>query len=161
VKKKEIETLLPAVFQAAMPDSRPLAALLELMEQLHERSEVDFSTLERFFDPMRAPPEFVPFLARMVNLDLEVTTGLDRLRALVARAAWLAHWRGTQRGLIEFLQTATGVDGFSVDEPTDGGARSFHIRVTAPASLRDHEDMLQRIIRQEKPAFVTHELRFA
>jgi phage tail-like protein len=161
VKSKEIETLLPAVFQAAVPGSGPLAALLEVMEQLHERSEADFATLERFFDPMAAPAEFVPFLGRMVHLDLEVTTGLDRLRALVARAAWLAHWRGTQRGLIEFLQTATGVDGFKVDEPSGNGEKPFHILVTAPASLRDHEDMLERIIRQEKPAFVTHELRFA
>jgi len=161
VKAKEIEALLPAVFQAAVPGSPALAALLDVMEKLHERSEADFASLERFFNPFRTPAELVPFLARMVHLDLEVTTGLDRLRALVSRAAWLAHWRGTQRGLIEFLQTATGVDGFKVDEPSGNGARPFHIQVTAPASLRDHEDMLQRIIRQEKPAFVTHELKFA
>jgi phage tail-like protein len=163
LRRAEIEALLPAVFQAAVPASRPLAALLDVMEQLHARSEAEFAELDRFFDPARAPEAFVPFLARLVHLDLEVTTGLDRLRTLVARAVWLSHWRGTCVGLIEFLETATGVAGFQIDEPAANGpaTRPFHIRVTAPAALRDHEDMLQRIIRQEKPAFVTHELRFA
>jgi hypothetical protein len=92
-----------------------------------------------------------------------VTTGLGRLRELVAAAGEISRWRGTARGLRLFLQTATGVRDFVLDERVpgpDGRPRPFHLRVHAPASLLPHRALLERIIEREKPAYVTYELLF-
>jgi phage tail-like protein len=163
VKRNEIARLLPAVFQAGDLEGSPLAGLLGVMEQMHVRPEAELASLDRVLDPLRAPEPFVPFLAYWVDLTFEVTTGIERLRALVANAVDLSRWRGTARGLITFLEIATGVTGFEVSDrvaDATGLARPFHLRVTAPAQLKKHDRMLGRIIEIEKPAYVTYELVF-
>jgi len=162
MRSAEIRRLLPAVFQRAAPAGGPLAALLDTMEALHRPVEARLATLDELLDPLRAPEPFVHMLAAWVNLDLDVTTGIDRLRALVSSAVAISRWRGSTRGLLGFLEAATGVTGFEIDEEVrkQGEVRPFHIRVTAPAALRPHEEMLERIIRLERPAYVTHELVF-
>jgi len=92
-----------------------------------------------------------------------VTTGLGRLRELAAAGVQLSRWRGTARGLLLFLSTATGRKDFEVEERVagpNGLPRPFHIRVSAPAELAAHRPMLERIIELEKPAYVTYELHF-
>lgn len=163
MKRREIARLLPAVFQAADLEGSPLAALVDLMEQLHLRPEAELASLDRVLDPARTPEPFVPFLAYWVDLALEVTTGVDRLRALVANAVDLSRWRGTARGLVTFLEIASGATGFEVEDqvPDEAGRpRPFHLRVTAPGQLQKHDRMLGRIIELEKPAYVTYELVF-
>ena len=63
-------------------------------------------------------------------------------------------------GLVRFLETATGVEGFVVDEEVDaaGRPRPFHCVVRAPAAARRLRDLVQQIVEAEKPAFVTYEL---
>jgi phage tail-like protein len=164
MRSPEIERLLPGVFQRTVQPESPLAALLEVMEALHAPSEEVLSHLEAHFDPRRAPDRFVPFLARWVGMDLPVTTGLGRLRELVAAAVEISRWRGTARGLLLFLTTATGRTDFAVDEQVlgpDGRPRPFHVRVRAPAEVSAHRLLLERIIEREKPAYVTYELHFA
>jgi phage tail-like protein len=163
MRSPEIERLLPGVFQRTVQPESPLAALLEVMEALHAPSEEVLSHLEAHFDPRRAPDRFVPFLARWVGMDLPVTTGLGRLRELVAAAVEISRWRGTARGLLLFLTTATGRTDFEVDEQVlgpDGRPRPFHVRVRAPAEVSAHRLLLERIIEREKPAYVTYELYF-
>jgi phage tail-like protein len=164
MKSAEILRLLPGVFQRTARAGSPLAALLAAMEALHAPSEAVLAELDALFDPRRAPERFVPFLARWVDLDLPVTTGLGRLRELVAAGVELSRWRGTARGLRLFLSTATGRQDFVVDERVSGPEdlpRPFHLRVSAPAELAPHRLMLERIIELEKPAYVTYELHFA
>jgi phage tail-like protein len=163
MKSAEILRLLPGVFQRTAREGSPLAALLGVMEALHAPSEQVLENLDALFDPRRAPDRFVPFLARWVDLDLPVTTGLGRLRELAAAGVELSRWRGTARGLLLFLSTATGRKDFEVDERVPGPnglPRPFHIRVRAPEELAAHRPMLERIIELEKPAYVTYELHF-
>lgn len=163
MRSPDIARLLPGVFQRTVQPGAPLAALLEVMEALHSPSEAVLSGLESHFDPRRAPERFVPFLARWVGMDLPVTTGLGRLRELVAAAVEISRWRGTARGLRLFLTTATGRTDFEVDEAVpgpNGRPRPFHIRVRAPAEVAGHRLLLERIIEREKPAYVTYELHF-
>jgi phage tail-like protein len=164
MKASEIKTLLPAVFEDAVVPESPLAALLEGMEALHQPSEEILARLDSYFDPRQAPPAFVPFLAGWVGIDFQVTTGLGRLRELVARAVALSRVRGTGQGLIAFLETATGVSGFAVDEAVAADGEDpalFHVRVRAPASTKPHERMIRAIVEREKPAYVTSEVVFA
>lgn len=163
MQRREIERLLPGVIQRTLSESPLLVGFLEAMGTLQEPSEAVLETLAANFDPRRAPDAFVPFLARWVELSLPVSTGLGRMRELIASAVELSQWRGTARGLLRFLEVATGVKGFRVEERVPDAAghpRAFHIQVIAPAAVQPHQPMLERIIEMEKPAYVTYELRF-
>jgi phage tail-like protein len=168
-KEALILQLLPGVFQRAARPGNPLTALLSAMVALQAPDEEVLDNVDRYFDPYRAPDAFVPFLAGWVDLEplllespeeREVTqanplpSGLGRLRALIAIAAELSRWRGTARGLLQFLQTATGLTGFTITEP-----KPFYIVVQAPAGSEAYRVLLERIIELEKPAYVQHELQ--
>jgi phage tail-like protein len=180
MKPSEIARLLPQVFRQTMTTpANPLSALVEVMSALHAPSEAALEDVDAFFDPLRTPDRFVPFLAAWMDLDRlfdepfrvsggkkgsPLPTGLERLRVLTAVAAHLSRWRGTEKGLIAFLEIATGAKGFAIDQPlreTDAQPTPFHIRVIAPGSVRVHRRLIERIVESEKPAYVTWELSFA
>jgi hypothetical protein len=130
------------------------------------------------FNAYQAPDVFVPWLARWVDLDRFLSdapstredsavhafpSGLGRLRTLIAAAAWLSRRRGTAQGLVEFLETATGLLGYRIEEQLmdeQGQARPFHIHVHAPAGGERYRALIQQIVEAEKPAYVTYELSF-
>ena len=179
MKPAEIRQLLPAVFQQTLTEGNPLPALLEVMAALHEPCEATLQRLAETFDPRRTADPFVPFLARWVDLDWlgmgngeqrlspsggRVPLDLGRLRELVAAAAYLSQWRGTAKGLLLFLQIATGIHGFSIDERVEddsGVPRPFHIRVHIPPGAAAFGATIARIINSEKPAYVTWEPVYA
>lgn len=179
MKQSEIERLLPVVFQRTAAPGSPLRGLLAVMEALHAQPEEVLAQIDIYFDPYRTPDSFVPYLARWVDLEWLVLgtsmgaeavvspppfpSGLARLRELIAAAAYHSSWRGTAYGLLSFLQMATGIAGFAIDEELagpDGRPRPFHIRVRAPKESARYRDLIDRIIRSEKPAYVTYELLF-
>lgn len=180
MKRAEIERLLPEIFQRTLPPDAeadsPLRVFLSAMETLHAPTEDVLDALDAYFDPYRTPDRFVPYLASWVDLDAvwldapegytlanlpPFPTGTGRLRALMAAAADLSRWRGTEAGLRRFLETATGLTGFDISEEVegdDGAIIPFHIRVRAPADAAPHVALVRRIIELEKPAYVTYEL---
>ncbi len=180
MRRKEIEQLLPEVFQRTVRPGTPLAGILDVMEALHAPVEALLPQVDMFFNPRSTPDAFVPLLARWVALDglIEdysqredarsidrepLPTGLGRLRELVAMSAHLAKHRGTAGGLRQFLEIATGAAGSLIEEQVpdqNGEPKPFHIRVRAPVTLQPHQGLLQRIIELEKPAYVTYELEF-
>lgn len=124
MKKDAIVGLLPNIFQQTYEEPpNVLGSYLALMEWFHADTEEVLQNIDTYFDADRAPDDFVPFLAHWVNmadlLDENGTfpTGLPRLRDLILNAIHLAHWRGTQMGLIEFLQIATKLTDFEVLGP--------------------------------------------
>ena len=180
-----IARLLPGVFQIPLdPQSagilqtdHRLAALLGAMETLHEPAEAVLDGLQDHLDPRLAPGRFVPYLAGWVDLDwllaaapgqpgsapAPLASGLGNLRELVAAAAELARWRGTARGLLRFLDTATGIPGFQIEENVSGETRTplaFHLRILAPAAAQGYRPLIERVIVAEKPAYATYELVF-
>lgn len=177
MKRTEIEQMLPGVFQRTVQEGTPLAALLEVMEALPAPDEAVLDQLDAFFDPYRTPDAFVPFLASWVDLDRllreipeqfteqappPLPSGMGRLRELVAAATFLAQWRGTAKGLLRFLETATGVQGFVIEEQVlgpDGLPKPFHIRVCVPQEAALYQILIERIVESEKPAYVTYELQ--
>ena len=174
MKRTLIEQLLPEVYQRTLRPGSPLAAILEVMEALHAPSEEVLADLEAFFDPYRTPDRFVPYLACWVDLerflvrsatgDAYLESGLGRLRELIAAAAYLSQWRGTAKGLLCFLETATGIEGVAIGEHVlRAGARPrpFHVRIRAPAEALPYRDLIERIVEMEKPAYTTYDLTFA
>ena len=177
MKQERIKQLLPSVFQRTSTAGDPMNAVLATMETLHGPTERILDNIDAVFDPYRSPEKFVPYLAAWVDLEVlldvqesghqpsrePLSTGVGRLRELTAAASVLSKWRGTQKGLLLFLETATGMQGFRIDENVrgrDGTLRPFHLRVCAPAVLVDRTVLISRIIELEKPAYVTYELSF-
>jgi phage tail-like protein len=171
MNRREIEPLLPRNFQRTLGPGTPLDALLDVMEALHAPSEAVLRQLEVFFDPRRAPDRFVPFLARWVDLGqlieqvaanqaagAEFPSGIGRLRELVGLAAYFSKWRGTRTGLQRFLEVATGLTGYVIDE--DPGGRPFHLSFQAPEGSEPYRDLIEQIVELEKPAYVTYDLAF-
>ncbi len=178
MKRAAIERLLPEVYRRTVREGGPLAALLDVMEALHRPSEAALADIHAVLNPYRAPDAFVPVLAAWLDLERlfdvptagevpaaslrrPISSGLGRLRELVASAAHLSQWRGTARGLLRFLEIATGLRGFSVEErvPGEGGRpKPFHVRIRMPKAAVPHRPLVERIIEHEKPAYVTYEL---
>jgi phage tail-like protein len=189
MRRQEIAQLLPSIVQRTLPRpgeewfASPLEAFLASMEGLHEGAEAVLDQIDTLCDPVRAPDALVPFLAGWVDLERvfapeperavradsaataqTISTGHGRLRLLIAAAADLAKWRGTEKGLSEFLRTATGLDGFRIEvNPPDasGLPQPFFVRVVAPAEARPHRALVERIIEVERPAYCRWELAFA
>jgi phage tail-like protein len=178
MKKEQIKKLLPAVLQGGVQPGSPMLAILDIMELLHGPSENALANLDANFDPYRASDEFVPYLASWLDLEVLLKSpraesessaytsfvDLGRLRELIAAAANLSHWRGTGKGLLLFLETATGENGFEVNEKVvgaNGKAIPFHMRVVVPKSLSEQRILIERIVDLEKPAYVTREIVFA
>ena len=179
MKRSEIAQLLPAIFQQTLSEGNPLTALLEVMEVLQAPSETVLQRLDTFFDPRRTPDAFVPYLAHWADLTRlfddtpnfkdgrvrasSLVSGLGRLRELIAHAAYLSQWRGTRKGLLLFLQTATGAADFDIRENVnlEGQPKPFHISVWAPHESVQYKRLIERIVELEKPAYVTYELSFA
>lgn len=177
MKRNELEGLLPDVFRRTARPGSVLAALLDVMAAYHAPSEEILATLDSFFDPYRTPDDFVPYLAGWVDLlrflddapegsntdGITFAGGPGRLRELIAAAAHLTRWRGTAYGLVLFLETATGVPGFVIEEDVpgpDGRPLAFHLRVVAPAAAQAAAILIRQIVQMEKPAYVTFELVF-
>lgn len=175
MKRDEIKKYLPAVIQRTAHIGNPLATLLGVMEVLHAPAEEILDGVDRFFDARRAPDEFVPLLAQWVNLDrifaANVTLELDSplmpkigyLRELVANATYLSQWRGTKKGLLLFLQTATGETDFNIEErfkDESGQIKPFHLKIRAPRAAEPQKDLIRRIIESEKPVHLTYEIEF-
>ncbi|WP_347329662.1 phage tail protein [Marinimicrobium locisalis] len=176
MQRQAIEQLLPSIYRAPGPGT-PLDAVLEIAAALPQPVEELLGSVDDLFDPLRAPEELVPYLARWVDLDRFLVTGggegartvmpsgLGRLRELCACAAELSRLRGTRQGLQRFLEVATGVNGFRIEENSDADGREkpFHLRLVAPEAAREYEALIHAIVAFEKPAHVSYtpeELRF-
>ncbi|SER47249.1 phage tail protein domain-containing protein [Nitrosomonas sp. Nm51] len=179
MKHQELRQLLPEIFRRTDQPGSPLHALLQGMEILSEPAETILQQLPVYFNPYTAPENFLPFLASWVDLDRFFSTApgpavteteflqlLDsgRLRELIIAATRLSKLRGTTAGLQLFLEIATGIKGFTVDENVlqeNNDVIPFHIKISAPKTAQRYQVLIERIVTQEKPVYVTHYLEFS
>ena len=175
MNKDEIKKLLPAVFQRTVHEGNPLMVLLEVMQEMQEPAENTIRGIDNFFNPYQTTEEFVPFLAFWVDLNRlfvtneeidfqsSLTPKIGFLREVIANAAHLSKLRGTNKGLILFLQTITGEKKFSIFEKVkneQGQILPFHIKVVVPKELNTQTELIRRIIDSEKPIHLTYEIEF-
>ncbi|GAA3284433.1 phage tail protein [Dactylosporangium vinaceum] len=156
MRSADIERLLPAVYQRAAGTGGPLAALLDVMEGMHEPVEGRLAAVDDLVAPYRTPDAFLPYLLGWLAMDhIGRSLPPGRQRDLAARAGELARTRGTAAGLCALLATVTGVAGFVIDEPAD---RPFHIVVRVPAAAHDQLPLIRVAVALEKPAAVTADI---
>jgi phage tail-like protein len=102
--------------------------------------------LDAYLDPWLTPPDFLPWLASWVGIELDETWPESRQRAMVAAAPRLHRDRGTHRGLVEYLELLTGGE---VELVESGGVRwSAEPGAAAPGEANPR---LQVIVRVSDP----------
>jgi len=127
--------------------------------------------LALLFDPRHTPAELLPWLASWVNLVLDETWPEAKRRELIRSAVELYQWRGTSRGLKEYLRIYTGVTpeiyepvtrmdlSKKVDARGRLAAHSFVVTLRVPKPKAVDQAKVTTIIEAEKPAHATYQLR--
>lgn len=104
--------LLPRFYaeQISDPDG-VLNAILLIAEQILDPIERRvIAQLPAYLDPTTAPAALLPWLSSWVALTLDENWPLARRRDLLRRAAELYRWRGTPRGLRDYIRAFLGVE---------------------------------------------------
>ena len=162
---------LPAMFA----DSDFMGRFLMIFESVMAPLENVVNNLAYYFDPDATPEELLPWLASWVNVALDESWPVERRRALVRSAVQLFQWRGTRRGLREYLRVYTGVEpeiteefgGFPLGEASRLGLNTVlgtgsnnvftvTIRTSEPESISRQQ--VKAIIEMEKPAHTAYRL---
>jgi phage tail-like protein len=116
-----------------------------------------------YLDPYTTSEEFLRWLASWLDLALDESWESDRRRRLVASAVVMYRWRGTKRGMLEYLTAYLGtlpevIDEAErvevADEPVVGGeptAPMFRVIVEGPAPEAELS-RLRAIVELAKPA---------
>jgi len=146
---------LPGLFQS----DDFLGRFMLVFETILGPIERTVANIPYLFDPHLVPREMLPWLGSWLGLALDERWPEERRRELLASAARLYAWRGTRRGLSEFIRLYTGVTPEIIEPtPTEVSAnRDLAFRVTVrlrpPAGVVIDREILERIIDAEKPAF--------
>ena len=165
MQTREIARLLPEVFRATMGDGSPLDGAVGAMAELLDPVDRRLDHLERYFDPFRTPTPMLPYLAHWVDLGwvpiAEAGGGdgvaAEHLRVLIAKAPDLAKRRGTLDGLTAMIRAVTGVADIGVRE-VDSVNRPFHLRIELPVAHRDLTQLVDTVVRAERPAHLTYDI---
>ena len=162
---------LPAVYS----DHDFMGRFLRIFQDILSPLEHMVDTINLYFDPAMAPAQMLPWLASWVDLALDERWPLERQRQLIRSAVELYQWRGTRRGLREYLKIYTGVQpritehfgGIRLGEQSKLGWNTIlgdgmdhcitiTLEVEDPSSI--DVERVRAIIEVEKPAHVAYRI---
>jgi len=164
---------LPALFR----DDEFMGQFLLIFENILKPVENTVDNLALYFSPLMTPEPLLPWLASWVDLTLDPTWPEERRRELVKSAAELYRWRGTKRGLSEYLRIYTGsvpeiseyIPGMRLDQDTELGINTrlgssgtgHHFTVTLELDESSEIDVntVKAIIETQKPAHTVYTLQ--
>jgi phage tail-like protein len=139
-------------------DTEFMGRFLLIFESILDPLERTIDQMHLYFDPRVTPEGLLPWLATWVDLVLNEKWPIDRRRELVRSAAELYRWRGTRRGLSDFIRIYSGVAP-TIQEPGPSlrGAQAlaphvFRVILELPDPERIDRTILEAIIEAEKPA---------
>lgn len=163
-----------------------IGRFMKIFEQAYQPVIDNFSVMWANLDPLTSPQKLLPFLAHWVAWQVDYTWDLQQQRRLIRHAVELYRWRGTRKGLRLYLYLYTGLPlDENLPNETDkhisitesfgnsfilndaplgdavlGGGQAYHfvVRLRSKQGTMIHEELIRRIIEQEKPAFCTYEL---
>lgn len=99
---------LPAVYQQDPVSADFLARFLAMFETVSSGLEATLERIPEVFDPDLAPGEFLDWLGQWLDLGMEEDWPASVKRALIQKAADLYRYKGTPRGLADFIEIVTG-----------------------------------------------------
>ncbi len=151
---------LPPCYQ----DEPFFGQFLNIFEAILGPIEQMIDQLDCYTDPWLAPEGLLPWLATWLGLGLDERWPLEQRRALIDAGAELYRWRGTRRGLRQFLQIYTGVTPRIIEWHQPEGAaerlppHSFLVLIETPAPNTLDRAQIEAIIQAEKPAHTAYRL---
>ncbi len=163
---------LPSMFR----DDPMMGRFLLIFEDILNPVENTVDNLALYFDPLLTPEPLLPWLASWVDLALDPDWPLESRRELVKNAAELYRWRGTRRGLSEYLRIYTGklpqiiefVPGMILDEKSrlgvntvlgsSGTGHHFSVIMEVRETGYVNERTIRSIIDAQKPAHTVYTL---
>jgi phage tail-like protein len=175
-KNEQVSRLLdylPSVYR----EDRLMNQFLLIFESILTPVENTVDNMDLYFDPRLTPESWLPWLASWLDLALDLKWPLERRRELVSHAAELYRWRGTRRGLSEYLRIYCGktpaiiehIPGMILDRKSRLGANTilgssgtghhFSVIVEMPKKENLDRKVIQQIIESQKPAYTTYTLR--
>jgi phage tail-like protein len=142
-----------------------LRRFLLIFESILTPVDRTIDQISSYFDPRLTPESFLPWLASWVDLVLNEKWPIERRRALIGAAAELYRWRGTRRGLSEFIRIYAGVEP-SIVEPgherqpgaSPANGHMFHVQLDVPNPDTIDRALVEAIIEAEKPAHTSYTL---
>ncbi|MEH1916925.1 phage tail protein [Nostoc sp.] len=164
-----------------------IGRFMKIFEQAFQPIVDSYNVMWANLDPLTAPQALLPFMAHWVAWQVDSVWDLQQQRRLIRRAVELYRWRGTRKGLRLYLHLYTGLPldehlpneadkHISITEPFGpsfiigdaqlgnavlAGGQPYHFIVRLRSNISSgviNEELIQRIIEQEKPAFCTYEL---
>ena len=145
---------LPGVYQ----EDDFLGRYLLIFEHVLSPISRTVDNIPYVFDADMVPRELLPWLGSWLGLLMDDRWPEERRRELVRSAAELFRWRGTRRGMREFIRLFTGYE-VEIVEPTlsQVGARRdlghrFIVRLVVGRDEQVDLALLRRVIDAQKPA---------
>jgi len=141
-----------------------IGRFLLIFESILTPIDRQIGNLPYYFDPRLAPPDFLPWLAGWLGLVLDERWPEGQRRELIRSAVDLYDWRGTRRGVSEFLRLYTGYlpeiiePGVGVKDSKADQAFRFIVRIKTPEPDKVNRELVQTIIEMEKPAQAGYKL---
>jgi phage tail-like protein len=150
---------------------------LLIFESILGPIENTVDNIPQYIDPLMTPEPLLPWLASWVDLALDSSCPLERRRELVKSAAELYRWRGTRRGLSEFLRIYTGskpeiseyIPGMRLEEGTrlgintklgsSGEGHHFTVTIALNGDSELDASKLRSIVDAQKPAHTIYTLQ--
>jgi phage tail-like protein len=169
---------LPAIYRRE-DKTGFLYRVLSLFADVISAVEETVDGIHNHLAPLRAPAEFLPWLASWVALVLDETWPVEKRREHISKAVELYKWRGTIRGIKTFVEIYTGMVPDIIEDFRSGwqvGIRStvgvdtkiyvygedvhcFSVLIHSSAELApEQKQKIIGIVEHEKPAHtqVTH-----
>jgi phage tail-like protein len=164
---------LPSLYR----DDKNMEQFLHIFEDILNPIENTVDNLELYFDPSLTTEPVLSWLASWLGLVLDANLPIERRRELVSSASELYRWRGTKKGLTEYLRIYTGNDpdisesvtGMRLDRDnrlginTRLGSSGKGFQFTVSLRLEDNSPIsvntLKSIIDAEKPAHAVYTLQ--
>jgi phage tail-like protein len=95
---------LPSLYRS----DKNMEQFLHVFEDILNPIENTVDNLDLYFDPSLTPEPVLTWLSSWLGIVLDANLPLERRRELVASAVELYRWRGTKKGLSEYLRIFTG-----------------------------------------------------
>jgi phage tail-like protein len=141
-----------------------MGRFLMIFETILSPIDRTVGNLHYYFDPQMTPAELLPWLASWLGLALDERWPEEQRRALILAAVDLYQWRGTRRGLSEFVRLYTGLTPEIVEHgvgrrgATEADAFRFTVRIKVPDPAQVDRAVVEAIIEAEKPAHTGYTL---
>ncbi len=151
---------LPAIYSA----DDFMGRFLMIFESILSPIDRTVGNLHYYFDAQMTPPELLPWLASWLGLVLDERWPEVQRRALILAAVELYQWRGTRRGLSEFLRLYTGLTPEIIEHgvgrrgATEADVFRFTVRLRVADPAVVDRTVVEAVIEAEKPAHTGYTL---